>query len=131
MSRIPRSLEHLKTGFTAEAASAARFRAYAARAEKDGLSNLARRWRELAEAKDGLAVRLLEASDQVLGGDADVVGAISEERYENDVLYPKMLRDLEGGAAEALGGVVADQKGHLGTLEALRKELGASRGDVR
>lgn len=131
MSRIPRSQEHLKTGFTAEAASAARFRAYATRAERDGLGNLARRWRDLAESKDQLAVRLLEASDQVLGGEADVVGAISEERYENDVLYPKMLRDLAGGAAEALSGVVADQKGHLGVLEALRKELGASRGDVR
>lgn len=131
MSRIPRAQEHLKTGFTAEAASAARFRAYATRAERDGLGNLARRWLELAESKDRLAVRLLEASDQVLGGEADVVGAISEERYENDVLYPKMLRDLDGGAAEALGGVVADQKGHLGILEALRKELGASRGDVR
>ncbi|HEV7670835.1 MAG TPA: hypothetical protein VGS22_20125 [Thermoanaerobaculia bacterium] len=134
MSRIPRSQEHLKTGFTAEAASAARFRAYAARAERDGLNNLARRWRDLAEGKDQLAVRLLEASEQVLGGEADVVGAISEERYENDVLYPKMLRDLEGldgAAAEALGGVVADQKEHLGRLEALRKELGASQGDVR
>ncbi|HXU33714.1 MAG TPA: hypothetical protein VN851_24350 [Thermoanaerobaculia bacterium] len=131
MSRIPRSQEHLKTGFTAEAASAARFRAYATRAERDGLNNLAQRWRDLAASKDQLAVRLLEASDQVLGGEADVVGAISEERYENDVLYPKMLRDLEGGAAEALAGVVADQKGHLGRLEALRKELGASQGDVR
>jgi len=131
VSRIPRSQEHLKTGFTAEAASAARFRAYATRAERDGLNNLAQRWRDLAASKDQLAVRLLEASDQVLGGEADVVGAISEERYENDVLYPKMLRDLEGGAAEALAGVVADQKGHLGRLEALRKELGASQGDVR
>ncbi len=131
MSRIPRSQEYLKTGFTAEAASAARFRAYATRAERDGLSNLAERWRDLAESKDQLAVRLLEASEQVLGGEADVVGAISEERYENDVLYPKMLRELDGGAAEALAGVVADQKGHLGLLEALRKELGASQGDVR
>ncbi len=131
MSRIPRSQEHLKTGFTAEAASAARFRAYAARAERDGLSNLAQRWRELAEAKDHLAVRLLEAAEQVRGAEADVVGAISEERFENDVLYPKMLRDLEGAAAEALAGVVAEQKGHLGRLEALRKEVGASQGDVR
>ncbi len=131
MSRIPRAQEHLKTGFNAEAASAARFRAYASRAERDGLANLARRWRDLAESKDRLAVRLLEAAEQVRGGETDVAGAISEERYENDVLYPKMLRDLEGVPAEALSGVVADQKGHLGQLEALRKELGASKGDVR
>ncbi len=131
MSRIPRSQEYLKTGFTAEAASAARFRAYAARAEGDGLNNLARRWRDLAAEKDLLAIRLLEASEQVRGGDADVVGAISEERYENDVLYPKMLGDLEGEAKEVLTRVVDAQKEHLGRLEALRKELGASQGDVR
>ena len=65
MSRIPRSLEFLKNGFTAEAVSAARFRAYAARAEKDGLPNLAARFRALAAQKDELAVRQLEAAGQV------------------------------------------------------------------
>ena len=76
MSRIPRYQEHLKTGFTAEAASAARCRAYAGRAERDGLPNLARHWRALAEEKDRLAIDLLEASEQVHGMDADLGNAI-------------------------------------------------------
>ncbi|HYN20555.1 MAG TPA: hypothetical protein VE078_06320, partial [Thermoanaerobaculia bacterium] len=88
MSRIPRFQEHLKTAFTAEAASAARCRAYAVRAERDGLPNLARHWRSMAEEKDRLAIELLVASEQVHGADADLGNAIAEERYENDALYP-------------------------------------------
>ena len=130
MSRIPRYQEHLKTGFTAEAASAARSRAYAARAERDGLPNLARHWRDLAEEKDRLAIDLLEAAEQVRGMDADLGNAISEERYENDALYPRMIRDVNERVADVLLKVVAAQKEHLRRLEALREAYNASQGDV-
>ena len=130
MSRIPRFLEHLKTGFTAEATSAARYRAYAARAQADGLPNLARRWQRAAAAKDALAVEMLEAAEQVRGLDADVGNAISEERYENDVLYPKMIRDVDQETANVFLRVVNAQKEHLRQLEALRADLNAAQGDV-
>ena len=130
MSRIPRFQEHLKTGFTAEAASAARCRAYAARAERDGLPNLARHWLALAESKDLLAIELLEASEQVHGADADLGNAISEERYENDALYPKMIRDVNGRVADVLLKVVSAQKEHLRRLELLRESYNAAQGDV-
>lgn len=130
MSRIPRSLEHLKTGFTAEAVSAARFRAYAARAAADGLPNLAERWRHLAAGKDALAVQLLEAADQVRGLGVDVANSVSEERYENDILYPKMVRDVDPETAAVFETLVAAQKDHLKQLEALRDQLTAARGDV-
>ena len=130
MSRIPRFQEHLKTGFTAEAASAARYRAYAERAQKDGLPNLARRWQRLAAAKDALAVELLAALDQVQGRDADAGNAISEERYENDVLYPKMIRDVDQETANVFLRVVNAQKEHLRQLETLRGDLTAAQGDV-
>jgi rubrerythrin len=134
VSRIPRFQEHLKTGFTSEAVSAARFRAFAARAEQDGLPHLAARWRRLAAAKDRLAVRLLAAADQVLGLDSDLGAAVAEERFENDVLYPKIIRDLapgEEGTAEIFRQLVAAQAEHLRDLETLRRELGASQGDVQ
>lgn len=130
MSRIPRFQEHLKTGFTAEAASAARFRAYAAQAQADGLPNLARIWLDLAAAKDQLAISLLDASEQVRGKDTDLASAISEERYENDILYPKMIRDVAEPVADVFLKVVATQKEHLRRLEGLRESLNASRGDV-
>jgi rubrerythrin len=130
VSRIPRFQEHLKTGFTAEAASAARYRAYADRAQKDGLPHLARRWLRLAAAKDALAVELLESLEQVRGLDADLGSAISEERYENDVLYPKMIRDVDQETANVFLRVVNAQKEHLRQLESLRGDLNASQGDV-
>ncbi|HEY2294490.1 MAG TPA: hypothetical protein VGM86_27645 [Thermoanaerobaculia bacterium] len=130
MSRIPRFLEHLKTGFTAEATSAARYRAYADRAKADGLPHLAARWLRLAAAKDALAVEMLEAAEQVRGPDADIGNAISEERYENDVLYPKMIRDVDQETANVFLRIVNAQKEHLRQLEALRNDLNAAQGDV-
>ncbi len=130
MSRIPRFQEHLKTGFTAEAASAARCRAYAGRAQRDGLPNLARHWLAMAESKDRLAIELLEASEQVRGADADLGNAISEERYENDALYPKMIRDVNERVADVLLKVVSAQKEHLRLLESLRESYNAAQGDV-
>ena len=130
MSRIPRFQEHLKTGFAAEAVAAARYRAFGARAESDGLPNLARFWRRLAQAKDELAVGLLAASGQVRGRDTDLATAIAEERYENDVLYPKMIRDLDTEGADVFLHLVARQKEHLKELEGVRERLNAARGDV-
>jgi len=120
----------LKTGFTAEAASAARFRAYAAQAQTDGLPNLARVWLDLATAKDQLAIALLEASGQMRGKDTDIASAISEERYENDILYPKMIRDVTEPVADVFLKLVASQKEHLRRLESLREAVNGARGDV-
>lgn len=130
MSRIPRVQEHLKTAFTAEAASAARYRAYADQAERDDLPNAAKVWSRLAAAKDRLAIALLEAAEEVRGEETDVARAVAEERYENDVLYPKMIRDVGETGADVLLKVVAAQKDHLRQLEALREALNAAQGDV-
>lgn len=130
MSRIPRYQEHLKTAFTAEAASAARCRAYATRAEREGLPNLARHWLRLASEKDRLAVELLEATGQVRTLDADLGEAIAEERFENDALYPKMIRDVDQQTADVFLRVVAAQKEHLRQLEKLREAINAAEGDV-
>jgi rubrerythrin len=132
VSRIPRVLEHLKTGFTSEAVAAAKYRTYAHRAEADGRPQLARRWRELAQEKDELARLQLEATGQVRGGATDLTAEIAEERYENEVLYPKLIRD--SGADGAVGlfqQVIEAQKDHLERLTALRRALGASEGDVQ
>lgn len=130
MSRVPRSLEHLKTGFASEAASAARYRAYAARAQREGMPNLARRWGELAAAKDELAILQLEAAGQVRDEKSSLADALAEERFENDVLYPKMGRDAGGEAAAVFERVVEAQGGHLDRLLRLQQELQASVSDL-
>jgi rubrerythrin len=132
VSRIPRHLEYLKTGSTAEAVAAARFRAYAARAERDGHTKLAGYWRELATAKDALAIQQLEAAGQILGGGDDLAAAVAEERYENDVLYPKLLAACDHtDTAKVIEAVVAAQKEHLGKLAALRDSFNAAPKDPR
>lgn len=131
MSRIPRIQEHLKTGFTSEAVSAAKFRAYAARARRDGHPHLAEHWEGLARQKDELARLQLEAAGKIRGGLTDVGAEIAEERYENEVLYPKLIQSA--GSDEVVGvfqQVIEAQKEHQRRLEELRRALTASEGDV-
>lgn len=131
MSRIPRAQEHLKTGFTAEAVSAAKFRAYAERARRDHMPNLAAHWLRLAEEKDELARLQLDAAGKIRGEATDLGAAIADERYENEILYAKLIAtagDEEAGALFAR--VIERQKDHLARLEALRSELTSARADV-
>ena len=130
VSRLPRSLEHLKTGFNAEAAAAARFRAYAARAERDGLPNIAAKFLELAAEKDALALRQLEAAGQVRGAGEDLTAALAEERYENEVLYPRMAEDSDAETAAVFRAILEAQQRHRDRMERLRDNWLASRGDV-
>jgi len=130
VSRLPRSQEYLKTGFTAEAASAAKFRAYARRADQEGLPKLAQAWLALAAEKDGLALTQLEAAGQIRGGERDLVAALAEERYENESLYPRMAGEVDEPTAAVFAGVIAAQDEHARRLERLAAELQASTADV-
>jgi rubrerythrin len=134
MSRLPRHLEHLKTGFTAEAVSAAKFRAFAEQAEGEGKANLARRWRQLAEAKDKLAIEQLHAAGLVRDEEQNLRHAIAEEQYENEVLYPRLIADTEHigrrETAEVLSHAAEAQEEHMETLQQLRRDMTAATGDV-
>ena len=130
MSRLPRSQEHLKTAFAAEAASAARFRAYATRAEGEEMPALAEHWRRLAGDKDRLAGELLEAAGQTPDAAGAVREALAEERYENDVLYPRLIRLGGDDVRATLSEVAGRQKKHLLRLESLRSALAQARDDV-
>ncbi len=130
VSRLPRSQEHLKTAFIAEATSAARFRAYAARADGEEMPSLAERWRRLAGDKDRLAAELLEATGQTPDAAGAVREALAEERYENDVLYPRMIGEVDDATATTLARTMSEQRDHVDRLEALRRDLQSSRGDI-
>ena len=60
----------------------------------------------------------------------DFGSAISEERFENDILYPKMIRDVDQETANVFLRVVNAQKEHLRNLESLRQETNSAQGDV-
>jgi len=131
VSRLPRAQEFLKTGFNAEAASAAKLRASASRADEERKPNLAAQLRALAAEKDELAVRQLVAAGQLREPAEDLAAAIAEERYENDSLYPRMLRDVDDETAEVFRGVVATQQEHASRLESLLDALTRSQGDIQ
>ena len=134
MSRLPRAQEYLKTGFTAEAASAARFRVLGARAEREGRPNLARSLRELAAEKDALALVQYEAAEAIRHPaeelDTEVAAALAEERYENDALYPRMSREVDEDTAHLFHDVMAKQQEHADRLESLVGALSRSAGDI-
>lgn len=130
MSRLPRAQEYLKTGFNAEAASAAKFRAASARAARDGQPKLAAAWLELAGEKDELARLQLEAAGQVRGGAVDLEAALAEERYENDALYPRMAKEVDTETAAVFTQIAGKQKEHLARLESLLDALTRSQGDI-
>lgn len=130
MSRLPRAQEFLKTGFNAEAASAARLRAAAVGAEGEGRPNLARALRELASEKDALALTQLEAAGQRHGTEHELAAALAEERYENDALYPRMSREVDEETAGIFRDVVARQQQHAERLEGILDAVTRSHGDL-
>lgn len=130
MSRLPRALEFLKTGSNAEAASAARLRAVAARAAADAKPRLAQALTELAVEKDALAILQLEASGQLRGVEESVAAALAEERYENDSLYPRMAGEVDDETATVFAGIVAKQKEHQARFESLLDQISRSKGDL-
>jgi rubrerythrin len=130
VSRLPRAQEYLKTGFNAEAASAARLRAIAKRAEADAKPKLAQALRDLAVEKDALADAQLEASGQLRAPEESVAQALAEERYENESLYPRMAGEVDDATANVFADVVAKQREHQSRFESLLDQLSRSKGDL-
>jgi len=92
------STEDLKEAFAGESQANQKYRAFAARAEQDGLPNVARLFRTTAEAERIHAEGHLKSLDGV-GTTADnLKAAIAGETYEFTEMYPPMLqRAVEAG----------------------------------
>ena len=90
--------EDLKAAFAGESQANQKYRAFAARAERDGFPNVARLFRTTAEAERIHAEGHLKALDQV-GSTADnLQAAIDGETHEFTEMYPPMLqRATESG----------------------------------
>lgn len=134
MSRLPRAQEYLKTGFNAEAASAARFRALAARAREEGRQRLAAALAELAAAKDELALVQYAAAEAIREPaeelPAAIAAALAEEQYENESLYPRMIREVDAETGGVLSGIVDSQRAHAARIEGLLDAVTRSAGDI-
>ncbi len=112
------AMDDLKEAFAGESQANQKYRAFAARAERDGFPNIARLFRTTAEAERIHAEGHLNALDGV-GSTADnLKAAIDGETYEFTEMYPPMLRR----AAEA-GHTAKRMFGYAVEAEAVHAKL--------
>jgi rubrerythrin len=90
--------EDLKEAFAGESQANQKYRAFAARAERDGFPNVARLFRTTAEAERIHAEGHLKSLDGVGTTAENLKAAIEGETYEFTRMYPPMLqRAIEAG----------------------------------
>jgi rubrerythrin len=90
--------EDLKESFAGESQANQKYRAFAARAERDGFPNIASLFRTTAEAERIHAEGHLKALDGVGSTAENLQAAIEGETYEFTKMYPPMLqRATEAG----------------------------------
>jgi len=95
------TIEDLKDALAGESQANQKYRAFAAKAEKDGFPNIARLFRTTAEAERIHAEGHLRALDAI-GSTADnLAAAISGETYEFESMYPLMLAQAEAEGHKA------------------------------
>ncbi len=115
---MPNSLENLKEAFAGESQAYQKYRAFAARAEQEGLPNIARLFRTAAEAEKVHADGHLRALDGIGTTAANLQAAIGGETYEFTEMYPPMLQQ-----AEAEGHKAKRMFGYAVEAEAVHAEL--------
>jgi rubrerythrin len=93
--------DNLKEAFAGESQANQKYRAFAKKAEKDGLPNIARLFRTTAEAERIHAAGHLDALKGI-GSTADnLQAAIDGETYEYTEMYPPMLDEAEADGHKA------------------------------
>lgn len=115
---MPNTTDHLKDAFAGESQANQKYRAFAGKAEQQGLPNIARLFRTTAEAERIHAEGHLGAMDGI-GSTADnLQTAISGETYEFTEMYPPMLEQ-----AEAEGHKAKRMFGYAVKVEAVHAKL--------
>ncbi len=92
---MPTSVENLKQAFAGESQANQKYRAFALKAEQDGLPNIARLFRTAAEAERIHAEGHLRALDAILSTAENLKAALAGETYEFTEMYPPMLAQAQ------------------------------------
>ena len=87
--------ENLKLAFAGESQANQKYRAFAKKAEQDGLPNIARLFRTTAEAERIHAEGHLKALEAIGSTAENLQAAIGGETYEFTDMYPPMLMQAE------------------------------------
>ena len=87
--------ENLRAAFAGESQANQKYRAFAKKAEQDGLPNIARLFRTAAEAERIHAEGHLKALDGIGSSVENLQAAVDGETYEFTEMYPPMLAQAE------------------------------------
>ena len=87
--------DNLKAAFAGESQANQKYRAFAKKAEQDGLPNIARLFRTTAEAERIHAEGHLKALEAIGSSVENLQAAIGGETYEFTDMYPPMLAQAE------------------------------------
>src|SRR5512143_2609256 len=98
---MPTSIDNLKEAFAGESQANQKYRAFALRAEQDGLPNIAKLFRTAAEAERIHAEGHLRALDAILSTAENLKAAVSGETYEFTEMYPPMLEQARADGHKA------------------------------
>jgi len=89
------TLDNLKTAFAGESQANQKYRAFAKKAEQEGLANVAKLFRATAEAERIHAEGHLKSLTGVGSTAENLKAAIEGETYEFTEMYPPMLEQAE------------------------------------
>ena len=98
---MPTTDDNLKTAFAGESQANRKYLAFAQKAEKDGLPNVARLFRTAAEAETIHALGHFNAMGGVGGTAENLQAAVDGETYEYTEMYPPMLQQAESEGHKA------------------------------
>lgn len=87
---MPTTQENLETAFCGESEAFQKYSAFADKAEKDGLENIAKLFRTTAEAEKIHADGHLKAMEKIGSTQDNLKAAIGGETYEYEDMYPPM-----------------------------------------
>ena len=92
---MPNTNENLKTAFAGESQANRKYLAYAKKAEKEGLPQIARLFRAAADAETIHALGHLQNMDGVGSTLQNLEDAVAGETYEYTEMYPPMVAQAE------------------------------------
>lgn len=114
------TIDDLKTAFAGESQANRKYLAFAKKAEKEGLAQVAKLFRAAAEAETIHALAHLNNMDGVGSTAENLEAAVAGETYEYTEMYPPMVAEAEKEAHKArpmLRFALAAERVHAGLFQ--------------
>jgi len=109
--------KNIQSAFSGECQAYRKYNLYAAKAEEEGLPEIAKLFRGIAEEEVHHAAEHAELSGLVKSTKENLMAAINGERYESEEMYPGFaeVAKKEGNekAADRFSEIAGDEKEHL------------------